>query len=73
MVKTDMLIEYIVSDIIGYIIDDKNMKIEEAMALIYNSQIFDKLNDIETGLYLCGSAYVYELYKEEQLNENTEI
>ena len=25
----------------------------------------EKLNDIETGLYLEGSAYIYELYKRE--------
>ena len=65
MSKTDMLIEYIVGDIVSYIIEDKNLKMGEAMAILYNSQIFEKLYDIETGLYLCGSAYVYELLKEE--------
>jgi len=66
MNKADVLIEYIVSDIVGYIIEDNNIKMEEAMALFYSSQIFDKLYDIETGLYLNGSAYVYELFKEER-------
>ena len=66
MSKVDMLIEYIVGDIVGYIMEDNNIKIQEAMAIFYNSQIFEKLHDIETGLYLSGSAYVYELFKEER-------
>ena len=65
MSKADMLIEYIVGDIVGYIMEDNNIKIGEAMAAFYNSRICDSLHDVETGLYLCGSAYVYELFKEE--------
>ena len=61
-----MLIEYIVGDIVGYIMEDNNIKIQEAMVIFYRSQIFEKLHDIETGLYLSGSAYVYELFKEER-------
>ena len=66
MSKADMLIEYIVGDIISYIMEDNNLKIGEAMAIFYDSRIFEKLHDIETGLYLNGSAYVYELFKEER-------
>jgi len=61
-----MLIEYILSDIVGYIMEDNNIKIGEAMAILYGSRIFEKLHDVETGLYLSGSAYVYELFKEER-------
>ena len=46
--------------------DDNNINIDEAMALFYHSHLFDKLYDLETGLYLNGSAYVYELFKEER-------
>ena len=66
MSKADMLIEYIVSDIVGYIMEDYNIKIGEAMAILYSSRIFESLHDVETGLYLSGSAYVYELFKEER-------
>ena len=65
MSKADMLIEYIVRDIVGYIMEDNNVKIGEAMAIFYNSRIFESLYDVKTGLYLNGSAYVYELFKEE--------
>ena len=66
MSKADMLIEYIVGDIVGYIMEDNNIKMGEAMAIIYSSRIFENLHDVETGLYLNGSAYVYELFKEER-------
>ena len=59
MSKAALLIEYIVSDIVGYIIEDNKLGIGEAMAIFYNSQIFEKLHDVNTGLYLSGSAYIY--------------
>lgn len=38
---------------------------EQAMEQVYMSDVFEKLNDTETGLYLDGSAYVYEMLKKE--------
>jgi len=35
------------------------------MDLFYSSQTFAKLNDIETGLYLESSDYVYTLFQDE--------
>ena len=65
MSKPDMLIEYIVRDIVGFIMNDEKVKMDAAMNIFYNSQTFEKLHDVETGLYLNGSAYVYEFFKEE--------
>jgi len=65
MSKPDMLIEYIVRDIVIFIMNDDKVKMGAAMNLFYNSQTFEKLHDVETGLYLNGSAYVYEFFKEE--------
>lgn len=48
-----------------YLIEDKNISMEQAMEQFYMSRVFDKLNDIETGLYLEGSAYIYEMLKRE--------
>jgi len=38
---------------------------KDAMALFYNSDVFVKLNDAETGLYLDSSAFVYNLFRDE--------
>jgi len=52
MSKREMLIEYIMQDIVAFIVADKNVEIDEAMNIFYNSVLFEKLHDIETGLYL---------------------
>jgi len=58
--------EAITQDIVGFIMIDNDIELGSAMYLFYNSATFDKLHDCETGLYLEGSAYVYEFFKEEQ-------
>ena len=65
MGKADVLIEAITQDIIGFLIADNNLELDEAMGLFYNSELFDKLHDKDTGLYLEGSAYIYELLKDD--------
>ena len=65
MSKHEMLIEYNIQDIIEYISIDRNIDYDEAMRLLYASQIFDKLSDPDTGLYLESPAYVYELFRSE--------
>lgn len=35
------------------------------MCQFYSSQVFEKLNDFDIGLYLESPAYVYELFKSE--------
>ncbi|MDR2898453.1 MAG: hypothetical protein LBU99_06510 [Spirochaetaceae bacterium] len=63
MSKQELLIEYSIQDIIAYHIEDTGCDIETAMSRFYMSEVFDKLQDIETGLYLEGSVYVYDLFK----------
>lgn len=62
------MIEYTTQEVIGYLIEDKGITIEQAMEQFYLSDTFEKLNDVETGLYLEGSTYVYELLKREIQN-----
>ena len=65
MSKSEQLIEFATSDIIAMLCDDKKIELDEAMNMFYNSQVFEKLQDEQTGLYLESSAYVYGLYKDE--------
>ena len=37
----------------------------EAINKYYNSKVFEKLQDKETGLYMWSSEYVYDLFKDE--------
>ena len=57
--------EYITRDIIVFYCTDTDPDIKDAMAQFYNSEVFNKLDDPETGLYLSSSAYVYGLFCDE--------
>jgi len=64
--------EYSIQDIIEYIVQDFGLEYDHAMQIFYNSQTFDKLMDIETGLYRESSAYVYGIFQGE-LNSDRNI
>lgn len=61
----EQLIEYIVRDIVDMFSSDQNIEYDQAMNRFYNSEVFEKLQDQETGLYMEGSDYVYDLFKDE--------
>lgn len=59
------MIEYTIQEVVRYLIEDNGITMEEAMENFFMSEVFEKLNDIETGLYLEGSSYIYEMLKRE--------
>ena len=65
MGKQEQLVEYIVQDIVDMFSSDQNIEYDEAMNRFYNSKVFEKLQDKETGLYMESSEYVYDLFKDE--------
>lgn len=65
MSKQEQLIEYIVQDTVDMFSSDQNIEYDEAMNKFYNSEVFEKLQDKETGLYMESSEYVYDLFKDE--------
>ena len=65
MCKKDQLLEYSIQDIIDMISNDQSIEYDEAMNKFYNSEIYEKLIDKETGLYLESPKYVYDLFKDE--------
>lgn len=65
MNEQSQLIEYIIQDIVDMISTDQNIEYDEDMNKFYNSEVFEKLQDQETGLYLESSEYVYDLFKDE--------
>ena len=52
-----------------YLIEDNGVTIINALDMIYNSQIYQKLQDRKTGLYLYSPAYIYNYLKEEILSD----
>lgn len=59
------LVEGIIGDLVVFLVEDKNLELPMAFSVVYNSEFYNKLLDTETGLYLEGSAYNYELLKNE--------
>ena len=68
MSSRDKLMEFTTQRIIQYLMKDRDMEVDEAMNLFYNSIVFEKLHDEETGLYLESPLYVYDLLKNEIRN-----
>ena len=68
MSKREQLMEYITLDIIVFLMKDRELDVDEAINLFYNSIVFEKLHDEDTGLYLEGSLYIYDLLKNELAN-----
>jgi len=62
------LMEGVTQDIITYLMEEDNISIKKAMDILYNSEVFTKLSDSETGLYRESSAYVTELLRDELAN-----
>lgn len=65
MTKQEQLAEYNIQDIIEYIVIDNNVEYDMAMQMFFNSVTFEKLMDLETGLYIQSSAYIYSLFCDE--------
>ena len=63
----DFLVQNIVSEIIEYIMEERNVDITLATKMWAERDLAEKLSDEETGLYLEGASYVYELFNTEQL------
>ena len=57
--------EEIVKDLIARLMDERGLSMQEAFDLVYNSRLFEKLNDPKTGLFFQSSGYVYSYLQEE--------
>jgi len=53
--------------ILQFLVDDKNISINEATRLLYNSGLYQKLEDVGTGLWRLSPLALYDLLSEELL------
>ena len=63
--KIEFIINCDVEKIVSLLEEDYGMNILDAFDTIYNSKIYKKLTDTETGLYIQSPLYIYEYLKEE--------
>lgn len=64
--KVQFMIDYVTAVNVHCIMKDQGLAIDKAMKVFYNSHIFNRLCDVETGLYRESGGYVYDLYKIER-------
>ena len=65
MEKEQQMIEYMVQDLVEMLTESQNIEYDDAMRIIYASEIYEKLLDVETGLYRESPGYVYALLQDE--------
>lgn len=65
-IKQKQLIEYATQDLVAMLVEREGRSIQDAMSIVYHSWLHEKLQDVETGLYLEGSEYLYGLLMEER-------
>ena len=55
------LTDYVLSELVKYVMEDTGCSIEQAMEQVYNSPLMPALQDEEGELYVQSPAYLYEL------------
>lgn len=51
MTKQQQMIEYMIQDLVEIIVENQKIDYDVAMSKLYFSEIYDKISDVETGLY----------------------
>ena len=65
MSKEQFMIEELVKDLVLKLMEDREISMTEALGLVYNSDTYEKILDLETGLFSQSTAYVYEILSRE--------
>lgn len=64
----EFLIAFAVDRMTEFLIEDYHLPIADALHFIYNSETYQKLSDVENGLYEQSPSYIYELLNNEYCN-----
>jgi hypothetical protein len=65
--ETKYLIDTLTKNLVMKVMDDFGYSITEAMDVVYNSQLYEKIQDLETGLYYQSAGYNYDYLRKELL------
>lgn len=67
--KKSFLINHTVDRLTAFLVQDFNLDLASALKIVYESDLYNKLQDPEIGLYAQSPAYIYELLKQERSNK----
>lgn len=64
--QISMMQEDLVAEIVEILMTQRHITMEEALDMLYNSDLYQKLRDKTTGLYYQSAGYVYAFLQEEK-------
>lgn len=67
--QKEFLINRIVDKLTEFLVVDSAIDLTDALKVVYNSKIYQQLQDIDGDLYVQSPSYIYELLKQE-MKEN---
>lgn len=65
--ETKFLIDSLTKNLVLRVIKEFKLSIKESLDAVYNSQLYEKILDLETGLYFQSAGYNYQLLRKELL------
>ncbi len=63
--KVIFMIETLTRELIVRLMEERSMTMRDAMDVVYNSETYHALNNLETGLYFQSPAYLYDVLSQE--------
>ena len=65
MKEESFMIEELVKDLVLKLIQEHNLSMTDALDAVYNSDTYEKILDLETGLFSQSTAYVFSILERE--------
>ncbi|MBQ2452601.1 MAG: hypothetical protein II276_03980 [Bacteroidales bacterium] len=63
--QKEFLVNRVVDKLTEFLVVDSNIDIAEALKVVYNSKVYQQLQDSEGDLYVQSPSYIYEMLKQE--------
>ena len=63
------LINRIVDKLTEFLVIDSSIGLTDALKVVYNSKVYQQLQDSEGDLYVQSPSYIYELLKQEMTEQ----
>lgn len=63
--ETQFLIDSLIERLTLLVMEEYKLSLVDALNQVYNSQLYEKIMDLETGLYYQSAPYNYQLLRRE--------
>ena len=64
-IRTQFLVNYAIDKLTAFLMEDRNISLEQALDIIYTSRVYELLQNKAADLTADSPAYIYELLKDE--------